>query len=79
MVFYAPAGRLHWFPESGSEQTIVRRLAQHGFVLIGSRSIGELEPVVAPQAAVRALRSRIREALDPGRVFALGERWAEGP
>jgi FAD/FMN-containing dehydrogenase len=77
LVFHSPAGRLHWFPESGSPQAMVRRLAEQGFVLIGSRSIGDLEPVVAPQVAVRALRSRIREALDPGRVFALGERWAE--
>jgi glycolate oxidase FAD binding subunit len=77
LVFHAPAGRLHWFPESGSAQAIVRGLAEHGFVLIGARRAGDLEPVVAPQAAVRALRLRIREALDPGRVLALGERWAE--
>jgi FAD/FMN-containing dehydrogenase len=76
-VFHAPAGRLHLFPRPGAEQKEVERLAAHGFTLIGARG-AEIEPVIPPQQAVLDLRARIRAELDPGRRFALGERWQRG-
>jgi glycolate oxidase FAD binding subunit len=74
-VFHAPAGRLHLFPGAGDLQSLVERLATHGFTLIAARGAGEIAPVLPPQQAVLALRARIRAELDPGRRFALGERW----
>jgi hypothetical protein len=36
-----------------------------------------VRPAVEPFDAVRALRARIRAAVDPGGRFALGGRWVE--
>jgi glycolate oxidase FAD binding subunit len=77
-VFHAPAGRLHLFPGTGAAQAEVERLATHGFTLIGARAAGGIVPVLPPQQAVLDLRARIRAELDPGRRFALGERWERG-
>jgi glycolate dehydrogenase FAD-binding subunit len=77
-VFHAPAGRLHLFPRDGAQQAEVERLAPHGFTLIAAHGAGEIAPVIPPQQAVLALRARIRAELDPGRRFALGERWERG-
>jgi len=76
-LFHAPAGRLlAWAPEDEAP-AIVRLLGEFGFVVIDARG---LTPPAAPlpgQLAVRALRERLREALDPGRRFATGEAWIE--
>jgi glycolate oxidase FAD binding subunit len=77
-VFHAPAGRLHLFPHPGAAQKEVERLAPHGFTLIAARGVGTIEPLIPPQQAVLDLRARIRAELDPGRRFALGERWERG-
>jgi len=77
-VFHAPAGRLHLFLAGGEAQATVERLATHGFTLVAARGAGDLAPVLPPQQAVLALRARIRAELDPGRRFALGERWERG-
>jgi hypothetical protein len=75
-VFHAPAGRLHVFPGRGAA-ALVERLAAHGFALLAARGAG-VAPVLPPQQAVLALRRRIRDQLDPGRRFVLGERWERG-
>jgi FAD/FMN-containing dehydrogenase len=74
-VFHAPAGRLHLFPAPGAAPSQVERLAGLGFTLLAARGAGEVAPALPPQHAVLALRARIRAELDPGRRFALGERW----
>ena len=78
LVFHAPAGRLHVPTERASAQELVHALAREGFSLIESHGIGSLEPAIAPQAGVLALRAKIRAALDPAATLALGERWAAG-
>ncbi len=77
-VFHALAGRLHLFPAREQAQGLVRDLAARGFTLIDAREAGEIEPPIPPQVAVGTLRASIRESLDPGRRFALGERWERG-
>ncbi len=77
-VFHALAGRLHVFPGPGAAQSLVERLAGHGFALIAAHDAGEITPVLPPQQAVLALRERIRAELDPAHRCALGERWERG-
>jgi hypothetical protein len=78
LVFHAPAGRLHVFPERARAEELVHALAPEGFALIEARGTGPLEPAIVPQAGVLALRAKIRAALDPTSTMALGERWAAG-
>ena len=78
LVFHAPAGRLHVPTERERAQELVHALAREGFSLIAARGTGPLEPAIAPQAGVLALRAKIRAALDPAATLALGERWAAG-
>ncbi len=87
LVFHAAAGRLHWYPggRDGSEtpdrqdspdpsdgSEPVRELFRHGFTLIGATGAVRAEPAIPPEAAVLALRARIRQALDPAGILALG-------
>jgi len=76
-VFHALAGRLHWFPEPDAAPETARRIAGQGFTLIGARGV-DIEPPVPAQESVQTLRRRIRQALDPGSILALGERWTRG-
>ena len=78
MVFHAPAGRLHVFPEPERAQSLASALAAQGLTLIGARDVPRIEPPIPPLAAVRQLRGRIRAALDPQRMLALGDRWEGG-
>jgi glycolate oxidase FAD binding subunit len=78
LVFHAPAGRLHLFPEPGEARSLIDRLAEHGFTWIGGRGMQSRSPALPPTAATLRLRSRIREALDPARSMALGEAWEQG-
>jgi hypothetical protein len=78
LVFHAPAGRMHLFPQPQEARAIVHRLAAQEFTLIDARGTGAIEPPIPPQVAVRALRARIRAALDPRRVMAFGDRWERG-
>ena len=85
MLFHAAAGRLHLFPERASARAAFETLTGAGFALIESTGLPggvagprELAPLVAPQAAVLALRARVRAALDPAGVMALGPRWERG-
>jgi glycolate oxidase FAD binding subunit len=81
-LFHAAAGRLHVFPGATGARSVVDPLASAGFTLIGAvagdgdpAGVGTLEPLIAPQAAVLDLRTRIRTALDPAGVMAYGTRW----
>ena len=76
LLFHAPAGRLHVWPAAAEAAALASELAGHGFVLREARGV----EVALPEAptAVRALRSRIRLALDPGGVFAYDARWEAG-
>ena len=78
MVFHAPAGRLHRFPEADHAEELLHLAVGAGFTLIDRRGVRELEPVLAAQAVIAPLRSRIREALDPRHLLALGDRWING-
>jgi glycolate oxidase FAD binding subunit len=74
-VLHAPCGRLHVAANAERAPRLAAALAEAGWSLIDAgRSIGE--PSVAPQAAVLALRARIRAELDPGSTFVLGAAWA---
>jgi FAD/FMN-containing dehydrogenase len=81
-LFHAAAGRLHVFPGRMRARNLLEPLAGAGFSLIeavpddGDPAGGAtLEPLIAPQAAVLALRARIRTTLDPAGVMAFGPRW----
>jgi hypothetical protein len=78
LVFHAPAGRLHLFPRGDQEPSLLETAAATGFTLRARRGPGgpAAEPVA--RAGVRALRGRIRAALDPQATLALGGRWVEG-
>ncbi len=78
LVFHAPAGRLHLFPEQDELASAVIATAGSGFILREARDPGSALEARPSRAGLLALRGRIRAALDPGGVFALGERWAAG-
>jgi len=73
-VFHAPCGTLHVFPEPRRAQACVAELAALGFSLTRGRG-ADVVAAIPPGAATKALRGRVRAALDPGARFALGERW----
>jgi glycolate dehydrogenase FAD-binding subunit len=78
LVFHAPAGRLHLFPEPAELAGCVIAATGAGCTLRAVR--GAMGPREDPpaRAGVLALRGRIRAALDPAATLALGERWAAG-
>lgn len=76
VVFHAQAGRLHAWPAAGVANELERALASTDFVALERRGLTST-PDARP-AALRALRRRVREALDPARAFAFGERWERG-
>jgi len=78
LVFHVPAGRLHLFPERDDLAGAVGAATGSGFTLRAARDPGDAFEGSSPRAGVLALRGRIRAALDPTGVFALGERWAAG-
>ena len=84
-VFHAAAGRLHVFPGPTRAGEIAEPLARAGFSLLEAvagagdpAGVAALEPIIAPQSAVLALRARLRDALDPAGTMACGPRWARG-
>jgi len=70
LVFHAPCGRLHLWPEKAEARELVHEADGRGFVLIESR--GSLASGGPSPEPIARLRRRLGEALDPGRVFALG-------
>ncbi|MCC6651302.1 MAG: FAD-binding protein [Candidatus Eisenbacteria bacterium] len=76
LVFHAPHGRLHLWPRPQDAAALVAELAPRGFRLIDARGVAVTR--AASVAGVTRLRERLRDALDPARVMALGERWQQG-
>jgi glycolate oxidase FAD binding subunit len=74
LVFHAAAGRLHVFGARSDARAFVTRLAAAGFSLIDAA--GHDLPGADAGVAIPGLRAKVRDALDPGRVFAFGDRWA---
>ena len=72
LVFHAPAGRLHWFPDEEDSTALVCELFGAGFTPIEAAGGASFEPAIGAEAGVLALRSRLRQALDPHRTLALG-------
>jgi glycolate oxidase FAD binding subunit len=70
LVFHAACGRLHVWPEEGEAAELSPELSAHGFTLIDSRGAGAGAP--EPPESIMLLRNRLREALDPASVWALG-------
>ena len=70
LVFHAACGRLHVWPEPDEVAELSRELSARGFTLIGSREVGAGAP--EPPDGIASVRDRLREALDPARVWALG-------
>ena len=84
-LLHAPAGRLHVFHGTEPARKVLEPLVRAGFSFIGSvagaddlAGAAAPESVIPPQAALLALRERIRGALDPAGVMAYGTRWARG-
>ena len=78
LVFHAPAGRLHWFPEPAEPAACAIAAAEAGFTLRAARGTAPPHEGQPARAGLLALRGRIRAALDPTGTFALSERWAAG-
>lgn len=78
LVFHAPAGRLHLFPGRAELAGSAIAAADSGFTLRAARDPGYAPEGGPSRAGLLALRGRIRGALDPTGLFALGERWAAG-
>ena len=74
LLFHAPAGRLHVFGALPDPRAVVGRLAAHGILLIDA--IGHDLPSAPQDVSIPALRARVRDAIDPGKVFAFGDRWS---
>jgi len=70
LVFHAPCGRLHMWPDAGEAVELVRELAGRGFALLESRGMGPAAPGQQPR--VDALLGSVRAALDPTGTLALG-------
>ena len=77
LVFHALAGRLHLFGDPAELAELMPPLAAAGLLVIECR--GLTGTPASTGVAVRALRRRVRTALDPGGIMALGERWQGGP
>jgi glycolate oxidase FAD binding subunit len=73
LVFHAACGRLHLWPAEEEAATLVSELAGRGFALIEARGLVLTGSATNP--AITLLRKRLRAALDPSGVFALGQRW----
>jgi FAD/FMN-containing dehydrogenase len=71
LVFHAIAGRLHVRVDPVAAPELEETLRAGGFAVIDRRGVPVPEPTIAG-AAVRDVRARLREALDPGARFALG-------
>ncbi len=70
LVFHAPCGRLHVWPEIAEAASLAAELAGRGFTLLEARGADSLETDAPSSVAV--LRTRIRAALDPSGTWALG-------
>ncbi len=70
LLFHAPCGRLHLWPGPEEAAELTRDLARRGFVRIGARGLGASSGWATDATA--GLRDRIRTALDPRGVWALG-------
>ncbi len=75
VLFHAAAGRLHAWPGADAA-ALAATLAANGFAWLEARGAGA--PSAEPAPALRALRGRLRAALDPAGTFAFGERWVAG-
>lgn len=75
LVFHAPAGRLHVFPEAGATTALARALGARKFTWIDGTDAG-FAPPAAP-AGMRALRARVAAAFDPRGTLAFGREWIE--
>lgn len=74
-TFDALAGRLTLALDPAEAHSSTQRLGERDF--IPDVALG-VDSAVSAQVSVRALRARIRQALDPDRLLALGDRWERG-
>src|SRR5262249_23663950 len=74
MVFHAPCGRLHLWPELGEVPALVRALGRRVYHVLDARGTGL--DMSGPEP-VMAVRRALRTALDPAGTFALGPRWVD--
>jgi FAD/FMN-containing dehydrogenase len=70
LVFHATCGRLHVWPKVDEVAELSRELSARGFTLVDSR--GTAAFATEQPAGVALLRNRLRGALDPASVWALG-------
>jgi FAD/FMN-containing dehydrogenase len=73
LIFHAACGRLHLWPAAEEAAALVTELAGRGFALIEAR--GLVLTGNSGNPAIGLLRKRLRAALDPASVLALGSRW----
>jgi glycolate oxidase FAD binding subunit len=74
LIFHAPAGRLHVFGVGADPGAFIERMTANGFLLIDAAGYDFASS--PPEIAIPALRARVRDAIDPGHVFAYGDRWS---
>lgn len=77
LVFHAACGRLHVWPAADEAAALAGELARAGFTLLEARGVADVAPAPAGEA-VRALRGRLADALDPAGVMAFGPSWRAG-
>jgi len=70
LVYHAPAGRLHWYPDEEVVTSLVLELHQAGFRAIEKSGKVAFQDPISPQAAITPLRERIQRALDPAGVLS---------
>jgi FAD/FMN-containing dehydrogenase len=73
--FTATGGRLVVTVTDERASAFAARAHEAGFQGVERVGLAGFSPPLAPQAAVTALRARIRSQLDPVGAFAFGERW----
>jgi FAD/FMN-containing dehydrogenase len=73
LLFHAACGRLHLWPAAEEAAALVGELAGRGFALIEARGLVLTGNSTSP--AITLLRTRLRAALDPADVLAMGGRW----
>ncbi len=74
LVFHAACGRLHVWPALDEVLALAAELTGRGFALVEAR--GTTLPGRPADGPIALLRGRLRAAMDPAAVFALGGRWA---
>lgn len=73
LVYHAPAGRLHWFPAEAVATTLALEMHGAGFTVTGRTGPVAFQQPIPPEAAIAALRERVKHALDPAGALSAAQ------